>query len=197
MPNDDTQHSYQEWSISLLILIYYFFLLIFKSYISFHFLVRNLLQIEPLYMTKTLQSLAQEGQIIFFFFHSKTYSKKSAFILVSKYNLRRFLSMWTFRYFMRDEVLNNIFRNGTTIVHCTTLQTRSDLCIPRYETARPRSQFIHPCISRSQMHECSNWERGRADSLLYYFWNICFEFSVQCRLLSSTSSSPPSRHEGS
>ncbi len=28
----------------------------------------------------------------------------------------------------------------------TALQTRSDLCIPRKETARPRSQFLHSCI---------------------------------------------------
>jgi hypothetical protein len=31
------------------------------------------------------------------------------------------------------------------IIYCI-LQTRSDLCIPRNETVRPRSQFPHSCI---------------------------------------------------
>jgi hypothetical protein len=130
-------------------------------------------------MTKSLQSLAQEGRIIIFFSHSKASSTKSAFI--SKYNLRSFLSVRTFWYCMRDDVLNNLFRNGTNNVHCTTLKTGSDLCIPRYETARPRSQFIHSCIYRSHIHECSNWERARADSFLGIFVSN-FRYSAGCGL---------------
>jgi hypothetical protein len=36
----------------------------------------------------------------------------------------------------------------------TTLQTRSDSCIPRNETARPRSQFLHSLI-------VEGWRTGR------------------------------------
>ncbi len=81
----------------------------------------------------------------------------------------------------------------------STLLRRSDLCIPRNETARPHSQFPHSCICdrfiysqdrstfsilrqqirqtdpgniciyRSQIHECRNSERGRAVSFLGIF----------------------------
>jgi hypothetical protein len=38
-------------------------------------------------------------------------------------------------------------RPTTTWLHVVlALQRRSDLCIPRNETARPRSQFLHSCI---------------------------------------------------
>ncbi len=83
-----------------------------------------------------------------------------------------------------------------------TLQTRSDLCTCRNETARPRSQFSRSCtvqcicerfiyfhdwstftllqpnrrrfvgiytVNRSLLHECRNWERGRAVSFLEIF----------------------------
>ncbi len=57
-----------------------------------------------------------------------------------------------------------------------TLQIRSDLCVPRNETARPRSQFPHSCIC-IQIHDCRNWgTRPRS----FISGNICFEFSVQC-----------------
>jgi hypothetical protein len=49
----------------------------------------------------------------------------------------------------------------------STLYRKSDLCIPRNETVRPRSQFLHSvsvsdlyipriglAINRSQIHEC-------------------------------------------
>ncbi len=52
---------------------------------------------------------------------------------------------------------------------------RSDLCIPRNETARPRSQFPHSCIC--EIHEYRNWERGRAVSFMRIFvsnfWDSC------------------------
>jgi hypothetical protein len=69
-----------------------------------------------------------------------------------------------------------------------TLYRKSDLCIPRNETARPRSQFLHSCIcerfkysqyrsaylaeaiweyiNRSQIHECGNWETEHYNSVL-------------------------------
>jgi hypothetical protein len=65
-----------------------------------------------------------------------------------------------------------------------TLQTRSDLCIPRNEAARPCAQFPHLCIceefinsldrsseyiNRSQIHEC----RGNG-AVQYYFWEYLF-----------------------
>ncbi len=84
------------------------------------------------------------------------------------------------------------------------LQTRSDLCIPRNETARasfpistfmflwaiyifPRSVHLFCCskigrsiveiINRSQTHECWNWEhRPRS----FISRNICFKISVKC-----------------
>jgi hypothetical protein len=84
---------------------------------------------------------------------------------------------------------------GKTSV-CLTLQTKSEIYIPRHETARPRSQFPHACIrerfiysldrstysaaakqadrsweyiNRWQIHEWRNWERGRAVSFLGIF----------------------------
>jgi hypothetical protein len=77
--------------------------------------------------------------------------------------------------------------------------------VPRYETARPRSQFLHLCISerfiyiptigptillycvcvrsweyinRSQMHECTVEIKNGAAQL--HFWEFFGEFSVQC-----------------
>jgi hypothetical protein len=65
---------------------------------------------------------------------------------------------------------------------CATLNQKIETNIPRNETARPRSQFLHSCIGerfiyshdrsayfaikRSQIHECRNWERGRTVSFL-------------------------------
>jgi hypothetical protein len=68
------------------------------------------------------------------------------------------------------------------------LYRKSDLCIPRNETARPRSQFLHSCICerfiysyiwlqqnkqtdpvniyRSQIHECGNWKTEHFNSML-------------------------------
>jgi hypothetical protein len=65
------------------------------------------------------------------------------------------------------------------------LQRRSDLCIPRNETARPRSQFPHSCICErfiysqdvGKSHECRNWERGRTVSFLEIFVSK-FRYSV-------------------
>jgi hypothetical protein len=82
---------------------------------------------------------------------------------------------------------------GKTSV-CLTLQRKSDLCFPRNETARPRSQFPHACIRerfiysldrstysakqagrsweymyKSLTHEWRNWEWGRAVSFLGIF----------------------------
>jgi hypothetical protein len=89
-------------------------------------------------------------------------------------------------------------------IQVPALQGRSDLCIIRNETARPRSQFSYSriCerfiysqdrstyfaaakkadlsweyINRSQIHECRDWET-RPSSLIS--GKICFEFSVQC-----------------
>jgi hypothetical protein len=77
--------------------------------------------------------------------------------------------------------------------------------IPRYETARPPSFYIHVSVSDLyipmigprillycicwpivgiytvnflQIHECRNWERGRTVSYLGIF---VLEFSIQCR----------------
>ncbi len=74
---------------------------------------------------------------------------------------------------------------------CASLQTRSDLCIRRNETAQPHSQFPHSCIPRlvhlfccskicepiveiynslrNTVHECRNWERNNAVSFLRIF----------------------------
>ncbi len=38
------------------------------------------------------------------------------------------------------------------IIFFSTLQTRSDLWIPRNETARPSSQFLHSCICERSVH---------------------------------------------
>jgi hypothetical protein len=68
-------------------------------------------------------------------------------------------------------------------LHCKDTYRKFETNIPRNETARPRSQFLHSCINlfccskiqadrsweyidRSQIHKCGNWERGRAVSLL-------------------------------
>jgi hypothetical protein len=92
-----------------------------------------------------------------------------------------------------------------------SLQRKSHFCISRKETARPQSQFPHPCISvsglhiptigppiflqqnrqtdlweyinRSPKHECRNWERGRAVSCLGMFVsNFRYRVSLQCVL---------------
>ncbi len=68
-----------------------------------------------------------------------------------------------------------------------TLQTRSDLCIPRNETVWPRSQFLHSCICERFLYMCRNWERGRAVSCLGMFvsnfWYSVFAVQVatSCR----------------
>jgi hypothetical protein len=56
------------------------------------------------------------------------------------------------------------------------LRVKFETNIPRNETVRPRSQFLHSCIyaqfiyshdiNCSQIHECGNWELGNAASLL-------------------------------
>ncbi len=70
----------------------------------------------------------------------------------------------------------------------TTLYRKSDLCIPRNETARPRFQFLHSCVceqfiysqvqsaylaaakqadrSWEYIHECGNWEIEHYNSVL-------------------------------
>jgi hypothetical protein len=74
--------------------------------------------------------------------------------------------------------------------NCAALPTRSDLCIPRNETAQPRSQFplsfiprsVHlfccskigePIVEiykiRSEIHEYRKWERDHAVSFLKIF----------------------------
>ncbi len=63
------------------------------------------------------------------------------------------------------------------------LQTRSDLCIPRNETLRPRSQFPHSCtfvhICERFIHIFPQSVRGtRPRSLISE--NICYTFSVYC-----------------
>ncbi len=52
----------------------------------------------------------------------------------------------------RGEQKSRLYRTNLCFLHTfshrqytVTLQTRSDLCIPRNETARPRSQFPHSC----------------------------------------------------
>ncbi len=50
-----------------------------------------------------------------------------------------------------------------------TLQTRSNLCIPRNETARSRSQCPHSCICERFVYVFRNLERGRAVSFLEIF----------------------------
>jgi hypothetical protein len=80
-------------------------------------------------------------------------------------------------------------RNGKdkTCAQCKKTVSKIDLCIPRNETARPCSQLPHSCTSVSDLytprkigrpilevyksltntvHECRNWERGRAASFL-------------------------------
>ncbi len=55
-----------------------------------------------------------------------------------------------------------------------TLYRKCETNIPRNETAQPCSQFLHSFICErlweyinlSQVHECGNWERGRAVSFL-------------------------------
>ncbi len=67
-----------------------------------------------------------------------------------------------------------------------TLHRKFETCIPRNETARPCSQFLHSCIcegfiffqerspavwsweyiNRSQIHECGNWETEHYNSVL-------------------------------
>jgi hypothetical protein len=52
----------------------------------------------------------------------------------------------------------------TNVQQLPTLKRRSNLCIPRNETARPPSQFLHSWICK----------------LSFISGNICFKFSVQC-----------------
>jgi hypothetical protein len=66
------------------------------------------------------------------------------------------------------------------------LQTRSDLCIPRMQLSGLVPNFQNRWNSGGNIyksltdtvHECRNWEIGRAISFLGI--PICFEFSVQC-----------------
>ncbi len=61
------------------------------------------------------------------------------------------------------------------ITHCKDTVPKFETNIPRNETVRPRSQFLHSWefptsweyINRSQIQECGNWERGRAQ---FHFW---------------------------
>ncbi len=69
------------------------------------------------------------------------------------------------------------------------LQTRSDLCIPRNETARPRSQFPHSCIcerfinSLDWQFEFLNWIRilsGSVVESLNGYNKVSFRFDPAC-----------------
>jgi hypothetical protein len=58
----------------------------------------------------------------------------------------------------------------------SAIQTRSDLCVPRNETARPRSCICERFI---YSHDRSTKELGTTPCK-FISGNICFKFSVQC-----------------
>jgi hypothetical protein len=84
-------------------------------------------------------------------------------------------------YFHNDARIKSNISSATATVICLnsleipriafhTLYRKSYLCIPRNESARPRSQFLHSCIweyvNCSHICECGNWQTEHLNSVL-------------------------------
>ncbi len=111
----------------------------------------------------------------------------------------------TFRYvvFLKKNQGGHPFPSPFLVISSSALQRRPNLCIPKNETTRPRSQFstfmflwaIHIFPGSVYLFFCSKIDgpriRGICKSLqiyeeletrpsIFYSGNLCFEFSVKC-----------------
>ncbi len=147
------------------------------------------------------------GKILEGFPFSKKYLLTPHHKIINRYNGKQMPIIWQ-RCFSFSNQISFFFHIPDSFFGCLhsnlTASERSDFCIPRNETARPRSQFPHSCICEQFIysHDRSTyfaaakyWPNDPGNIEIAYRYmnvelgtrprsfmsgNICFEFSVHC-----------------